>query len=190
MGGPTSQFTIKFDRDANVKTLGLLFDESDGKTLYVIEVKKGPFMDYNEKAEAEVQLRPGDFIMKVNGVEGDSNAMLTELKSKNSFEIDVKHAEEFLVAIDKKEAKASCGIEVPKQLMGNAVLIMKVLDDGPFSAWNAGAGHHKVCEGDRIARVGVKQGKGTVLHKMLTTQKSYQALIVRPAATGQSWSWF
>jgi len=194
--GPPQEFNVKIENDPKdkkkVKMQGLECDDADGKTLYVTKVNQGPFANYNKSADVNSQLRLGDFIMSVNGKEGDAKAMMEELKTKTDFEVKAVRAEEIIVAIDKKDAKMPLGIELPKKPMGNALLIAK-LGDGPFKEWNDthGGEHQKVYEGDRIMSVGGASGQATTLQKKLTGAKApFQAVIVRPYHPEKSWSLF
>merc|ERR1712232_527258 len=154
--GPPTEFTINIAKDEKKKQKlqGLDCDAADGKHLYINKVLTGPFRDYNGKADIANQLRVGDFIMKINGKEGDAQAMLEELKTPNDFEVVVRRPEEIKIAITKKEPKAPLGIEIPKTPTGSALLIVKV-GDGPFQEWNDkhGGAHQKVCDNDRIVSV-------------------------------------
>jgi len=183
--GPPAEFTIKIEKDPKAKKIkmhGLEVDDSDGKYLYVTNMKAGPFQTNNEK-EGVHKMRPGDFFVKVNDKEGDSKAMLEELKTKTDFEIVARHADEITVAIDKKEAKAPLGLECPKKPTGNALLILKV-GDGPFKEWNDANEERKVCDGDRVVSVAGFQGKAADLQKKMTGATTCQLLVVRPAETG------
>jgi len=194
--GPAQEFNFKIEKDPKdkkmIKMQGLEVDDADGKTLYVTKVNPGPFKDHNAKADINAQLRLGDFIMSINGKEGDAKAMMEELKTKTDLEVKAVRAEEITVAVDKKDVKTAMGLDFPKKPMGNALLIVKV-GDGPFKEWNdTHAGEHqKVCDGDRIMSVGGANGKATDLQKKMTTAKtSFQAIIVRPYHPENSWSLF
>lgn len=187
--GPAAEFTIKFDKDPKAKTLGLDVDETDGRHIYVINVKDGPFKAYNETADVDKQLRSGDFLIKVNDKEGSSQDMLKELKGKASFEIVARRPEEFTVAINKKAAKSPLGLAFPTKLMGNALPILTI-NDGPFKEWNEANEAHKVQEKDRVVSVAGCRGKAADLRKKMLSLSSYLAIIARPAEQSSSCSWY
>merc|ERR1711972_1268972 len=144
------------------------------------DVNSGPVKTYNEQAQIDKQLRPGDFLVKINGKEGDSKLLMDELNTKSSFEIIARHPEEICIAIDKKTAKAKMGIEWIRRAKGNAVLISRV-NDGPFKEWNKQHPDQKVCDNDRVVSVAGFQGKGKDLKKKMATTTAFQAIVVRPA---------
>lgn len=188
--GPPAEFNIKIDKPdpkaKKVKMHGLEVDDSDGKTLYVTSMKAGPFQANNEK-EGTVKMRPGDFFVKVNGVEGDSKEMLKKLKEDSEFDIVARHPDEICIAIEKKEAKTPLGVDFPKKPTGTGLLIQAV-NLGPFDDWNKNSEkEHKVEAGDRIVSVAGIQGKATDLQKELNKRKSCQLIVVRPASTEKSW---
>jgi len=183
--GPAPEFTISFDKDPKAKALGLDVDDSDGKYLYVTNVKAGPFKTYNEQAKPDKQLRPGDFIVRVNDKQGDAKQMLEELKTKASFEIIARRSEEICIAVDKKDTKAALGLVFPKKPAGNALLITKV-NEGPFKEWNDANKDQSVCDYDRIVSVAGCQGKAADLLKKLVKAVAFQAIVVRPADTTNS----
>lgn len=188
--GPPAEFSIKIEKPdpkaKKVKMHGLEVDESDGKTLYVVSMKQGPFQAHNEKEGTE-KMRPGDFFVKVNGIEGDSAAMLKKLKEDSEFDIVARHADEICLAIEKKEAKTPLGIEFPKKIAGTGLVIQKV-NPGPFDEWNKNSEEEqKVEAGDRIVSVAHIQGKATDLKKELEKRKSCQLVVVRPATVEKSW---
>merc|ERR1712217_676691 len=150
----------------------------DGKYLYVLTVKDGPIKKYNDekKDELDLQVRPMDFIIEVNDVEGDSALMLQELKTKTAFEIVVRHAEEISVAIEKKNAKEKLGLDLNMKTKGKAVLISKV-NEGPFKKWNENNEKHKVCDGDRIVSVGYSGGDAKGLESKMQKAKSFHAVL-------------
>merc|ERR1711953_1266953 len=114
------------------------------------------------------QLRPGDFLVKINDKEGDAKKMAEELKNKavTSYEIVAMLPEEICIAIDKKEAKTALGLDFPKKPAGNALLITKV-NKGPFQEWNDANKDQRVCEYDRLVCVAGCQGKAADLLKTL-----------------------
>merc|ERR1712039_1133871 len=168
--------------------LGLDIDDSDGKYIYIVGVNSGPFKTYNEGAEPNKQLRPGDFLVRINEKEGDAAELLEELKSKEKRELNIvaKHPVDVTVAIRKTDKTAAHGLEFPKKVTGNALVIKKV-NEGPFKEWNDQYEDHKVCELDRIVSVAGFQGKALDLVRKLNNSQNFQVIVHRPA-NGDHWS--
>jgi len=187
--GPPAEITMKLDKDPKKKH-GLELDTRDGVSAYVTAVKAGPFETINKTAKACDQLMPGDFIMKVNGVEGTAQKILDELKTAKSVEMVVRRPVEICLTIDKKGAKKLVGVEFPKKAPGAALLITKIAE-GPFQDWNAAHPEMEVRSGDRIVAIGPVHGKATTLQKKMNAANKFQVTIVRPASVEpeSSWSW-
>ena len=119
----------------------------DGRSLCLRHRREGraPFETHNKTAKASDQLKPGDFILKVNGVEGEAQKIQVELKTAKSVEVVVRRAVEICLAIDKKDAKQLMGVEFPKQIPGAGLLITKITE-GPLQDWNVARGHRERCE--------------------------------------------
>merc|ERR1712187_481076 len=63
----------------------------DKMTLLVKTIKDaGTIVTYNSASPPDAQLRPGDYIVKVNGVSGDKDKMLEEIKSSKTIVLTVQ----------------------------------------------------------------------------------------------------
>lgn len=63
--------------------LGLEVDWSSGNSLYIKEVQSGLIKDWNRKHSSGTEVAPGDSIMAVNGVTGDTQAMVKQIQASN-----------------------------------------------------------------------------------------------------------
>merc|ERR1711879_161772 len=88
LAGPRRKeiFCLKVDRRRG--KLGLDVDISSYEALPVVHVTEGPVEDWNE-AHPEFAVLPGDWIIKVNDVEGDSEAMMERLRGDLDLKITV-----------------------------------------------------------------------------------------------------
>ncbi|CAL1168805.1 unnamed protein product [Cladocopium goreaui] len=62
--------------------LGVDADWSDGKTLYIKAILAGAVHDWNRENPTKA-VQPGDRVISVNGVTGDAQAMVREIKDRN-----------------------------------------------------------------------------------------------------------
>eukprot|EP00435_Cladocopium_sp_Y103_P027712 s3001_g6.t2 len=62
--------------------LGVDADWSDGKTLYIKAILAGAVHDWNKENPTKA-VQPGDRVISVNGVTGDAQAMVREIKDRN-----------------------------------------------------------------------------------------------------------
>eukprot|EP00421_Protoceratium_reticulatum_P012826 CAMPEP_0168389098 /NCGR_PEP_ID=MMETSP0228-20121227/16789_1 /TAXON_ID=133427 /ORGANISM="Protoceratium reticulatum, Strain CCCM 535 (=CCMP 1889)" /LENGTH=258 /DNA_ID=CAMNT_0008402361 /DNA_START=12 /DNA_END=785 /DNA_ORIENTATION=- len=97
---PEKEFVVELENPKK-KALGIDAEVHDDKMLYVTAVKKGPIEMYNKEAEPAKQLMPGDFISKINDVEGDGKKLSAALKKKEtSVRLVCRRAEEWRVVVD------------------------------------------------------------------------------------------
>eukprot|EP00913_Durusdinium_trenchii_P012136 g11398.t2 len=66
--------------------LGVDADWSDGKTLYIKAILAGAVSDWNKENPAKA-VQPGDRVISVNGVSGDAQAMVREIKDRSLLQL-------------------------------------------------------------------------------------------------------
>jgi len=180
--GPPKQFTVNLEKSAG-KPMGADVDGSCGKMGYVcIIMKDGIFAEYNRTATPEKQLRLGDYITKVNGIQGNSLSMLDCLKKDNKFEVTMQRPVLFTIAISRKDAKTPLGVTLAERPSGNSLLIKEVIN-GPVMEWNNKHPEQEVKAGDRIVAVNRKGGKVKQLIDASKVGAQLQLTISRPSTT-------
>eukprot|EP00421_Protoceratium_reticulatum_P064386 CAMPEP_0168418984 /NCGR_PEP_ID=MMETSP0228-20121227/32039_1 /TAXON_ID=133427 /ORGANISM="Protoceratium reticulatum, Strain CCCM 535 (=CCMP 1889)" /LENGTH=395 /DNA_ID=CAMNT_0008432861 /DNA_START=26 /DNA_END=1213 /DNA_ORIENTATION=+ len=172
--GPPAEIEIKVEKDPTQKLLGLDLDPNDGKTLYVTEVKAGPFKSYNEGtpqgasgAPPERQIQKGDFIIKVNGIKNDSEKMLGALKKDTSIELTLKRPMEITAALKRSDPKQPLGLDFYRPVGISSVLVTAVQSSGPAAAWNKANWSQELLVGDRVVAVRGQRGSGKDLLNLL-----------------------
>lgn len=182
------EFTIKLGKKPK-KEAGLQVDLQDGKTLYVVAVKPGPFEIYNKSQEKPTeQLRPGDTIVKVNGTEGDAAKLEETLKREQELEVLVRRNYVSSIMVDKKDAK-TFGLQFPAKPIGTCLLVTDVLD-GPFKDWNEAHPQQTVQKGDRILAVNGEQGKAPQLLKKFAGASKVQVMVACAPRDDTENAWF
>mmetsp|Transcript_116480 Transcript_116480/g.206208 ORF Transcript_116480/g.206208 Transcript_116480/m.206208 type:complete len:173 (-) Transcript_116480:164-682(-) len=73
---PSNEIVVELAKSNESSRIGMDVDHGDNVSLVVVEVMEGLVKDYNSTVAEELQIRPGDQIMEVNGVSGDSIKML------------------------------------------------------------------------------------------------------------------
>lgn len=96
--GKVKEFSVNLDNKQK-RALGVDFDCQDGSTLYVTAVKAGLIQSYNARAEPALRVDAGDFIMKVNGAEGECNKLINNVKKDSHLELVVRRPMELVVAL-------------------------------------------------------------------------------------------
>jgi len=180
--GPAQEFTINLEKSAG-KPMGADMEVSCGKRCYICAVlKDGVFAEYNRTATPEKQLKVGDYIKKVNGIEDNSKSMLDCLKKEGRFEVTIQRPLLFTIAIKKKDVQAQLGVKLVDRPSGNSLLIKEVIT-GPLMDWNITHPEQDVKAGDRIVAV---NGKGGNVNELVEASKAgahLQLAISRPGTT-------
>jgi len=177
---PEKEFIVELDNPKK-KALGLEVETQDGKMLYVSAVKNGLVQTFNKEAEPTKQIMPGDFIVKVNGVEGASKKLNEALKKKEtSFSLVCRRAEEWRVVVDRGADKGPIGFGYVKPAVGHSI-VMTDIAAGPLSAWNEENPEREVRPFDRILAINGKRGKPDAILKQMKATGRFTMLVARPA---------
>lgn len=180
--GTPRQVAINLEKLAG-KPMGLNIDVASGKMGYVCFIMKDSvFAEYNRTTTPEKQLRPGDYITKVNGIEGDSFGMLECLNKENRLEVTIQRPILFTIAISRNDAKTPLGLTLVENPSGNSVFIIKVIK-GPVMEYNIMHPEQEVKAGDRIVAVNGQRGKVKELIHASKVGTQLQLAISRPSTT-------
>jgi C-terminal processing protease CtpA/Prc len=179
---PAQEFTINLEKSAG-KPIGADMEVSCTKRCYICAVlKDGVFAEYNRTAAPEKQVKVGDYIKKVNGIEDNSLSMLDCLKKEGRFEVTIQRPLLFTIAIKKKDVQAQLGVKLVDRPSGNSLLIKEVIT-GPLMDWNITHPEQDVKAGDRIVAVNGKGGKVNELVEASKAGAHLQLAISRPGTT-------
>jgi len=193
--GPATEFQITLHQDKK-KSLGFEIDKTSADILYVANIQNaGPAKECNDTVTADKQMKSGQYIVKVNGIEGDSKKMADELANANQVELSMVRPHVFTVAVAKAKGK-SLGLRLSSSKDG--VNVITQVDPGLISEWNKMYPDKEVKAGDRIFAVnGNRALGGKDQMKVLKADGPLQILISRrcPPAGTQGllhgfWDWF
>lgn len=182
--GPPPEVQMTLQKEPGT-AWGLSLDSQDGTRLFVISAEAGPAKSYNEKAEPEMQLKHGDFIISVNGEQGDAMKMLSQCKKSRKLDLVVRRPMEFTVVVEKGD-KEPLGLEFVDKAVGTALVVTKVTEK-----WKPVTAENQVEKGDRVIAIGSKRGNVDALAADLRSKRgSFQVTFVRPATQDSSWSFW
>lgn len=86
--GP-NEFKVILDMSGKT-ILGIDVDWADGKTLYIKSVQLGAVHQWNLAHAPDLEVKPGDRVMAVNGRSGDTAAMVRECRNSGRLELRVR----------------------------------------------------------------------------------------------------
>jgi len=178
---PATQLTIAIEKVPG-KPLGVDVDIACGSVGYMCGINDGAVAEYNKIASPETQLKVGDYITKVNGVEGNSVALLERMKNDTMLEVTIQRPFVYTIAISRKTAKQQLGVNLSQHAPGTSLLIKEV-GKGPVQDWNSAHPALAVRPGDRIVAVGGKRGSVAELVKASKIGTHLQLVISRPTTT-------
>mmetsp|Transcript_58386 Transcript_58386/g.170742 ORF Transcript_58386/g.170742 Transcript_58386/m.170742 type:complete len:419 (+) Transcript_58386:103-1359(+) len=177
-----TEFTLTFDKAISPGKLGVLVDQTDGKTLCVRDVEKGGTVSkYNQQAPEGMRVRPHDFIMKVNGEEGDSAQLLSELGKDTKITMLIKRPMDLAMGIAPKQVRKVHGIEFSKVVDREWLLVTDVKPGTNASSYNETFQDNQILAGDRMVRAfGTQAGFGSDLARTALSSTSLQLEVFRP----------
>lgn len=102
----------------------------DNTTLLVTRVKPGPCDDYNQ-ANFGKEISPGDRIVSVNGVTGDSQQMVNACKGAAELKLTIRRSEEMTMKLAKTSPDQILGMDL--ELCDTMTVVITNIDDGANS---------------------------------------------------------
>jgi len=155
------------------KPVGLSVDIQDGITVYVSEVKEGPFLRYNRRIRCkDLQLKPGDFITRVNGVKGNSAKILEQLQLSGDMEVVACRPSNVVIQLKRDRPEQNFGILVTNHSIGRTLLLDGVMEGSPLQAWNLANPDDAIVAGDRVVAVNGQRGTAAQLMEVILNQKN------------------
>jgi len=152
----TGIMAVKIVR-AQDMNIGLNLDGLDGETAFVDNIIPGSVEDWNNSHDAKERLQVHDRIVKVNGIAGETDKILAELKASYNWTLVILRPMEVTVSVDCKRFP-SLGLDLKYSPNGNTLLIAN-LGDGPIEEYNREAPQAaKIIKNDRIVAINGTRG--------------------------------
>jgi len=181
--GEPAEIDVTAEKPSCDISFGLDLDPRDDIMLHVMEIRSGPFTDFNSSASPQLQLKQGDAIVSVNGVTGCAEKMVAEFKSQLKVECKVKRTLLTTVILDRGATSEPLGLQFQEDIQGEA-LVIKGLSEGVAEKHNRSVKPaDRFCVSDRVLSVGNVKGNARALKKQLDTQEGKLQLVVRRAAS-------
>jgi len=159
---------------------GIMLDDQDKLNLHVCEIYDGVLQKYNDSVKADMKVNVSDFVVSVNGVRGDTAEMMKQF-GEAKVTIHLRRAKDFVTIIEKKEKTTPLGMEIPKPVMKNSLVILNV-GDGILKDHNDNCKNEsdKIIKLDRIVSVKGETGSAAQLKaKLLDMTGKFQIGIQR-----------
>lgn len=161
---------IRLDRTMEVN-IGLNLDALDDQTCFVDGILAGAVDTWNRNHMDQPTLKSHDRIIAVNGVCGETDALLKEMRHTTVWELVVDRPVEVKLRVDCQKYP-SLGLDLKYSPNGGTLLIAGIAD-GAIKDWNANTTGAKIEPRDRI--VEVNNIRGTARH-LLDTATDVQEL--------------
>lgn len=161
------------------QSFGIKVDYADGVVMQVLRASGGLVDAYNASAPAPRRLLPGDFIVAVNGLAGDSQRMVEAMQGELTVRLVVASPVDVEVSLEE----GPLGAELLHNVEGSTLVIAGLSGGGAIERHNRFAsGEAKVRAFDRIHAVNGREGSPEVLLGELRKQGRRRVLLSRPTA--------
>lgn len=151
-----SEFRVSMERSGEA-SIGTYIDITDNTTMLIVGILQGGAIQiWNDAHLDQPQLKVHDRIVEANGVRGDAEKLLSELKQSTNWDLRVQRPVEFHAIIERAGSHA-LGMDLRYAPNGSSLMISEV-DEGPIKDWNAISKTWQVKKYDRIIEVNGTRG--------------------------------
>jgi len=160
---------------------GAGFDiEAHGNSILVARLKSGALEDWNlaHEQDHEFRVRLGDRVVRVNGVEGESQDLVQELKKKGKMRIIFRRAREFNVNVHKAGRELGICVNAGHEKLD--MLKVSATRPGAVEDWGQANPGRAVQGGDRILAVNGIRGDPPTMMQELAAKDMLDMIFVRP----------
>jgi len=160
---------------------GIRIDEQGKVDLQVLQVEQGAVQKYNESAKADMQVKKSDFILSVNGINGNCEEMMKQF-DESKITLKLSRPLNFAVILDKEDQTRKLGIVVPPLPKNGLIPVLRV-EDGLIKDYNDKCTKEsdKILVLDRIVSVKGEVGSAAQLQALLNTSTGkFQVGMQRP----------
>lgn len=171
-------FLVCLERTPEAKALGVRVDFNDRRMLHIVRIDAGLVGSHNASALDGSRIRTGDFIVDVNGIAGDADAMMAALRETSALRLRVVPAMTFPVLVEAGEL----GVTFVHDPESTSLLVARV-DGGTIGKYNSTAPEEKqVRESDRVCSVNGVVGTADSLLSALRDPGRLALQVTRPQA--------
>lgn len=158
--------------------IGLNLDALDERAPFVDEVLAGAVLEWNAAHGEEKQLRVYDRIAEVNGIRGDTSAILAAMKQSNAWNVVIERPALLGLAVTLGEGQ-SLGLDLKYSPTGRSLFIADVIKDGAVCHWNhKRAMSEQVRARDRVMEINGKRGTSKELLEQATNKTSLELVVL------------
>merc|ERR1712154_33345 len=117
------------------ETLGCELDPLDGEVLQVCGLRESSLLKvYNSRcSNKERQVLPGDFVVSINGVHGNTEAMIDRVKSDDKIQFTMRRLKTWEVVLDQKAVSIRPSVN---RASNSRSLLLLDTEDPSIMLWN------------------------------------------------------
>lgn len=147
--------------------------------LIIMGVKEGPGTKWN-KSNPELELRPFDCILEVNGVSGVPEALIEQLSSSAVANLLIRRPREFAVSICKhRKSGRMLGLGLSSLDNGTSLSVHEVSEGGLVQQWNREQPTLQVLRGHRVVQVNGIAGDSNAMLELIGTADDLALVLQR-----------
>lgn len=175
-------FTASFDFEvlkAAGDTWGIEADPMDGAVMEVCVIRDGLISKYNASVKDEnEQMKLGDYIVSINGVKGDTDAMVTVMQKPSRKTVSVRRLKTWEVNL--KQSGAALRPCMNRASNGRTLLIVDA-DDKIFKDWNLANPDLDIQKNDRILMINGIDSESEKMMEQVEQASDLKILVGRPS---------
>jgi len=158
-------FVVKLSRKGS-DPLGVEFDKMDPENLMVVKLTgPGLFHTYNETADHEKMVCPGDKIKRVNGQEAPAEELIALLEKERKLTLVLQHCQESEHYIEKKGR--SLGLELAVSEKATCLTVQRIEATGLVAVSNQAGRDRQIRVHDKIIAVDGERGAAPELMRKM-----------------------
>jgi hypothetical protein len=161
----SQEFEATLRKVTGQEKLGIEVDPVDGEVVQICRIANGLITDYNSTMQDALQIKQDDFIVKVNGVSGNTDAMFDRMQKDSNITLTIKRVRPWEVELTQKIVGGSELRPLITRAENGRSIVIKEDSDPIIQAWNAAHPNLDIKKHDRILWV-----NGTVGSKQMMDQ--------------------
>mmetsp|Transcript_35991 Transcript_35991/g.103514 ORF Transcript_35991/g.103514 Transcript_35991/m.103514 type:complete len:249 (-) Transcript_35991:141-887(-) len=169
-----SEMSVIIERQPDM-TIGLNLDAIEEHAAFVDDILGGAIRSWNDAHADHAQLKRYDRIIAINDVQGNTNALLAEMRKSVRWHLRVHRPTELRLSMDL-ERNPTLGLDLKYSPNGVSLLVSSI-GDGAIKEWNKTASHPCV-PGDRIIEVNGRRGNAPSLLQAATQGDRLELVIL------------
>lgn len=174
------EFEVPLKKVTGKENLGIEVDPVDGEVVQICRIANGLIKDYNSTTQDPLQIKADDFIVKVNGVSGNTDSMFDRMQKDSSINLTIKRVKGWEVELSQKINGGSELRPLITRAENGRSIVIKDDSDPIIQAWNAAHPNLDIKKHDRIISVNGTVSSAESMMEQMEKLPGLSLMIARP----------